>query len=301
MLSMPDSATMTAVPSRERAGRAGQAADYDIVRRALAIISEDWREQPGVAEIAHAVGVSPVQLTRVVRRWAGLTPKQFLQAVTLDHTRAMLRASASVLDVAFEAGMSGPARLHDLYVTYEGMPPGAYKSGGAGLDIAWGVQPSPFGAALVMVTPYGLCGLAFADPGEEEAAREDLMRRWPNARYRRDDAAVAPHAARIFERERWRADEPLRIVMIGSDFELEVWRTLLRLPAGGATTYASIAERIGRPKAARAVGTAVGRNPISFVVPCHRVLGKGGTLCGYHWGLIRKRAILGWEAGRLAA
>lgn len=271
--------------------------DYETIRRALAAISADWQEQPSVADIADAVGTSTVQLTRTFKRWAGLTPKQFLQAVTLDHTRSMLRDSDNILDVAFAAGLSGPSRLHDLFVTHEAMPPGAYRNRGEGLAIVWGEAPSPFGTAVLMTTEYGLAGIAFADPGEEVAAREDMMRRWPNARYRRDDAAVAPSARRVFDAARWSREEPLRIVLIGSDFEIEVWETLLRIPAGRAATYSAVAGHIGRPKAARAVGAAVGRNPISFVVPCHRVLGKNGTLCGYHWGLTRKRAILGWEAG----
>ena len=156
-----------------------------------------------------------------------------------------------------------------------------------------------FGHALVMVTERGLAGLAFADPGGERSALDDMRSRWPRAAYVEDRAATDAYATRIFDPETWRADQPLRVVMIGSDFELRVWETLLKLPLGKATTYSDIAAHIGRPTAARAVGTAVGRNPISFVIPCHRVLGKSGGLCGYHWGLTRKRAILGWEAGML--
>jgi AraC family transcriptional regulator of adaptative response/methylated-DNA-[protein]-cysteine methyltransferase len=291
----------TAITTAGRHAAAPPRDDYAVIRAALETISADWREQPSVGEIARAVGVSPVQLTRVFQRWAGLTPKQFLQAVTLDNTRAMLKGGSSLLDVAFEAGLSGPSRLHDLYVTHEAMPPGAYRNRGEGLQVDWGEAPSPFGTAILMATGYGLAGLAFADHGEEAAARDDLMRRWPNAAYRRDDAAVAPYAQRIFEPRAWQPERPLRIVMIGTDFEIKVWQTLLSIPVGAASTYSAVAERIGRPKAARAVGAAVGKNPISFVVPCHRVVGRNGTLRGYHWGLTRKRAILGWEAGRLAA
>ena len=197
--------------------------------------------------------------------------------------------------------MSGPGRLHDLFVTHEAMSPGDYKSRGAGLTIRYGYHISPFGIALIMVTDRGLAGLAFTDAGEERAAFADMSGRWPNATYVEDMAATAPYAARIFDPSKWRSDQPLRVVMIGSDFQLRVWEALLRIPMGRACTYSAIAERIGQPTASRAVGAAIGANPLSFVVPCHRALGKSGALTGYHWGLTRKRAILGWEAGQLAA
>jgi len=295
----------TAMLSPDRAPDLGPlttaAADYDIVRRAIAHIRGHWRAQPEVEEIAEAAGVSPTELHHLFRRWAGLTPKAFLQALTLDHARALLRASASVLDASYEVGLSGPGRLHDLFVTHEAMSPGEWKSGGEGLTISYGFHPSPFGTALVMATGRGLSGLAFADPGKEKAALADMRRRWPKAKYREDAACTAPLAARIFDRKLWRPERPLRVVLIGTDFEVRVWETLMRIPLGRATTYSDIAGSIGRPAAARAVGAAVGKNPVSFVVPCHRVIGKSGELTGYHWGLTRKRAMLGWEAGKVAA
>jgi AraC family transcriptional regulator of adaptative response/methylated-DNA-[protein]-cysteine methyltransferase len=235
------------------------------------------------------------------RRWAGLTPKAFLQAITLDHAKALLAGSASVLDAAYEVGLSGPGRLHDLFVTHEAMSPGEFKAGGAGLVMRVGYHPSPFGEAILVATERGLAGLGFVDDGDRAAALADMRRRWPAATYLDDPAATAPLAARIFESERWRPDQPLRVVMIGTDFEVRVWQTLLGIPLGRATTYSDIAARIGRPTASRAVGAAVGKNPISFVVPCHRVLGRSGALTGYHWGVTRKQAILGWEAGRTGA
>jgi AraC family transcriptional regulator of adaptative response/methylated-DNA-[protein]-cysteine methyltransferase len=274
--------------------------DYDVVRRAIEYIVDNWREQPSLDDIARAVGLKPLSLQRLFTRWAGLSPKAFVQALTLDRARTLLADSASVLDATYEVGLSGPGRLHDLFVTHEAMTPGDYKARGRGIVMRWGFYLSPFGRALVMATERGLAGLAFADPGREQAALADMQARWPNATFVEDEAATTAYAQRIFDRAAWRADRPLRIVMIGSDFEIRVWETLLGLPIGTATTYSDIAEHIGRPKAARAVGTAVGRNPLSFVVPCHRVLGKGGGLCGYHWGLTRKRAILGWEAGVVA-
>jgi AraC family transcriptional regulator, regulatory protein of adaptative response / methylated-DNA-[protein]-cysteine methyltransferase len=212
-----------------------------------------------------------------------------------------LRDSASVLDATFEVGLSGPGRLHDLFVTHEAMSPGEWKSGGAGLTVSYGFHPSPFGAALVMTTERGLAGLAFADAGEEQAALADMQSRWPEANIVEDRARTAKLARRIFDPKLWRADRPLRVVLIGTDFELRVWEALLDIPMGRATTYSDIAVRLGATKAARAVGAAVGKNPISFVVPCHRVLGKSGDITGYHWGLTRKRAMLGWEAGKTAA
>jgi AraC family transcriptional regulator of adaptative response/methylated-DNA-[protein]-cysteine methyltransferase len=277
------------------------AADYDVVRRAIAHIRGHWRAQPEIEEIAEAAGVTPTELHHLFRRWAGLTPKAFLQALTLDSARNLLRDSASVLDASYEVGLSGPGRLHDLFVTHEAMSPGEWKSGGEGLTISYGFHPSVFGTALVMATDRGLSGLAFADPGKEKAALADMRRRWPKAKIVEDSARTAPLCARIFDKKLWRPDRPLRVVLIGTDFEVRVWETLLRIPMGRATTYSDIAGSIGSPKAARAVGAAVGKNPVSFVVPCHRVIGKSGNLTGYHWGITRKRAMLGWEAGTVAA
>src|SRR3954449_2519786 len=275
--------------------------DYAVVRRAIAHIKGNWRAQPEIDEIAEASGVTPTELHHLFRRWAGLTPKAFLQALTLDSARKLLRDSASVLDASFEVGLSGPGRLHDLFVTHEAMSPGEWKSGGAGLTVSYGFHPSPFGIALVMTTERGLAGLAFADPGEEQAALADMRSRWPMANIMEDCSGTAPLAARVFDTSLWRANRPLRIVLIGTDFEVRVWETLLEIPLGRAMTYSAIAAKLGASKAARAVGAAVGKNPLSFVVPCHRVLGKSGDITGYHWGLTRKRAMLGWETGRVTA
>jgi len=275
--------------------------DYAVVRRAIAFISEHWRAQPEIDEIAAAVGTTTADLHHLFRRWAGLTPKAFLQAITLDNARRLLRSSASVLDAAYEVGLSGPGRLHDLFVTHEAMSPGEWKSGGEGLSVTYGFHPSPFGSALVMTTERGLAGLAFADPGEEDAALDDMRGRWTKARYGEDKERTGAIARRIFDPTLWRPERPLRVVLIGTDFEVRVWETLLGIPMGRATTYSDIAAKLGKPTAARAVGAAVGKNPVSFVVPCHRVMGKSGDLTGYHWGITRKRAMLGWEAGRVEA
>jgi AraC family transcriptional regulator of adaptative response/methylated-DNA-[protein]-cysteine methyltransferase len=276
------------------------AADYAIVRRAIAHIRGHWRAQPEIDTIAEAAGVSASDLHHLFRRWCGLTPKAFLQALTLNHARELLRASASVLETSYEVGLSGPGRLHDLFVTHEAMSPGEWKAGGEGLTIAYGFHPCPFGMALVMITPRGLAGLALADAGKERGALNDMRKRWPKARYVEDLAATAATARRIFDPMLWRPEQPLRVVLIGTDFEVRVWEKLLTIPMGKLATYSDIADKVCTPKAARAVGAAVGKNPICFVVPCHRVVGKNGDITGYHWGITRKRAMLGWEAGMVA-
>ncbi len=273
--------------------------DYDSVRRTIAFISEHWRAQPTIEAMADAASVTPDELHHLFRRWAGLTPKAFMQALTLDHAKGLLRDSASVLDAALDSGLSGPRRLHDLFVTHEAMSPGEWKNGGAGMTLRYGFHPSPFGTAIVIASGRGLAGLAFADPGQEAASLADMQRRWPRAAYVEDRDGTAALAQRIFDTRLWRADQPLRVVLIGTDFEVRVWETLLKIPMGRAVSYSDIASKICRPKASRAVGAAVGKNPVSFVVPCHRALGKGGELTGYHWGITRKQAMLGWEAGQV--
>lgn len=274
--------------------------DYDSVRRAIGFISERWRTQPTIEAMADAAHLTPDELHHLFRRWAGLTPKDFMQALTLDHAKRLLRDSASVLDAAYDSGLSGPGRLHDLFVTHEAMSPGEWKKGGEGMTLRYGFHPSPFGMAVVIATERGLAGLAFADEGDEMPALADMRRRWPLATYVESFAETAPFAKRIFDSSQWREDQPLRVVLIGTDFEVRVWETLLKIPMGRATTYSDVACKISNPKASRAVGAAVGKNPISFVVPCHRVLGKSGALTGYHWGITRKRAMLGWESGQAA-
>jgi AraC family transcriptional regulator of adaptative response/methylated-DNA-[protein]-cysteine methyltransferase len=275
--------------------------DYETVRRAIEFLTKKFREQPEVEAVAAATGTDPRTLNELFRRWCGLTPKAFLQAVTLDNAKKLLSDSPNILEASYELGLSGPGRLHDLFVVHEAMSPGEWKSGGEGLEIRYGFHPSPFGTALVMVTKRGLCGLAFADTGKESAALKDMRSRWKNADYVEDSAATADIAARIFQSNRWKPDAPLRVVLIGTDFEVRVWETLMKVPLGRAVTYGDVAKNIGKANAPRAVGAAVGKNPISFVVPCHRIVGSNGALTGYHWGLTRKRAMLGWEQAKLIA
>ncbi|MBJ7577212.1 bifunctional helix-turn-helix domain-containing protein/methylated-DNA--[protein]-cysteine S-methyltransferase [Devosia sp. MC532] len=274
------------------------AQDYDTIRAAIRYLSERGADELALDRFARAIGLTERQLTDLFRRWCGLSPKSFAQAVALNHAKKLLSENVSVLDTSYEVGFSSTSRLHDLFVTYEAMPPGVFRTGGAGLDMIWGTAPSPFGTAVVTMTEYGISGIGFAD--EETSVEDaflDLARRWPMARFFRDDARVGPEVVKIFAPQNWSAEQPVKLVMIGTDFEVSVWQTLLKIPVGQAATYAEVARTIGKPQASRAVGAAVGRNPISFVIPCHRVVGSTGALTGYHWGVPRKRAILGWEAG----
>jgi AraC family transcriptional regulator of adaptative response/methylated-DNA-[protein]-cysteine methyltransferase len=278
--------------------------DYDLIRRAIAFLSEAWSEQPSLDRLAQHLGLSPAHCQKLFKRWCGLSPKEFVQAITVDHARGLLEGSASVFDAALEVGLSGAGRLHDLFVSHEAMTPGDFKRRGEGLDLAYGFHASPFGDALLIATERGVAGLAFVDEDKGQS-REDvlleMMSRWPKGRFVEAGDKTATYAKQIFSPETWSKDRPVRLVMIGTDFEVRVWETLLRIPMGRAVSYSDIARHLGQPTASRAVGSAVGRNPISFVVPCHRVLRGDGSLGGYHWGLTRKRALIGWETGRIAA
>ena len=292
-------ATSTATPLD-----ADRSRDYDHIRRAIAFLSETWTEQPSLERLAQHLGLSPAHCQKLFKRWCGLSPKEFVQAITVDHARNLLGGSASVLDTAYEVGLSGAGRLHDLFVSHEAMTPGDYRRRGEGLEMAYGFHASPFGQALLIATDRGLAGLAFVNDDAMQTRQEalaDMMQRWPKAHYIEKPEVTAPHAKVIFNAGKWNPEQPVRLVMIGTDFDVRVWETLLKIPMGRAVSYTDIARHIGSPSASRAVGSAVGRNPISFVVPCHRVLRGDGSLGGYHWGLTRKRALIGWETGRVAA
>lgn len=245
--------------------------------------------------LAARIGLSPAHFQRVFSQWVGVSPKRYQQYLALDHARDLLAQRFSLLHTAHETGLSGTGRLHDLFTTWEAMSPGDYAKGGAGLIIRWGLAPSPFGETVVMATERGICGMGFAAEMGEEAATQDLMRRWPAARFVRDDTAIAPLAQAAFGG----GQTPLHL--IGAPFQIKVWEALLSVPSGHVTSYSEIAGAIGHDKAVRAVGTAVGRNPISYLIPCHRALRKSGALGGYHWGLPVKRAILAWESARAEA
>lgn len=270
--------------------------DYDAIAQVIETLSVDYQKQPSLDDLSRRTKIEATDLQKLFTRWAGLSPKAFLQAVTLDHAKRLLDGGAPLLDASYELGLSGPGRLHDLFIHHEALSPGEYKAKGAGLTIHFGFHESQFGRALIMVTERGMCGLGFSD-GDDAFALQDMMRRWPLATYSQDETVTAPYAARVFDPARWQTDQPLKIVMIGTDFQVRVWQALLEVPMGGACRYGDLAKVVGSPKGSRAVGAAVGANPLSFVVPCHRAVGSTGALTGYHWGLTRKRAILGWEVG----
>ncbi|MBU2580283.1 MAG: methylated-DNA--[protein]-cysteine S-methyltransferase [Alphaproteobacteria bacterium] len=280
--------------------------DYQMVRRAVSYLREhaaQSSEATRLGGLARHLGISPSHCQRLFKRWCGLSPKEFSAAIAIDHARGLLKRNASVLETAHASGLSGAGRLHDLFVTHEAMTPGDYKRRGEGIAMGWGAHLTPFGIAVAVATERGLAGLAFVDEDKGQTADDalcDLMKRWPRARCNEAPDVTRTYIERIFDPSRWSPSEPVRLVMIGTEWEVKVWQALLRIPMGHAASYRDIAERVCTARAARAVGMAVGRNPLSFVVPCHRVLRSDGGLGGYHWGVTRKLALIGWEAGRVA-
>lgn len=263
---------------------------WKVMRRAIdRIDSEDGRTLP-LEDIAAEAGLSPAHFQRMFSRWAGVSPKRVQQYLTLDHAKALLADRHTTLETADAVGLSGAGRLHDLFVKWEAMAPGDIARKGAGLTISYGWVQSPFGRTLAMATDRGLCGLAFSEETGDAATMADMRARWPEAAYREDSTTVAPYLEGAF------GSGAAKLHLIGAPFQIKVWEALMRIPTGHVTTYSDIAEAIGAPKAVRAVGTAVGRNPVSWLIPCHRALRKTGGLGGYHWGLPVKRAMLAWEA-----
>ncbi len=268
-------------------------ANWRRMGRAIRFLSANYLDQPRLEDAADAVGLSPFHFQRVFTRYVGVSPKHFVGHLTLDHAKQNLVAGKSLLDTAFDAGLSGPSRLHDLCLKIEAMTPGDYAKGGADLEIAYGFHPSSFGTALVMATNKGVCGLAFGDEGDEKKMLADMRARWPKAAYVAAPERTARFAKQIFEPK---AHGDLRLHLLGTKWQVQVWKALLAIPDGKLSTYGAIAAHLGKGSAARAVGAAVGRNPISWLIPCHRVLGSTGAMTGYHWGLDRKRAMLAVEA-----
>lgn len=268
--------------------------DYTRIARAIEWLDANAAQHPSLGDAATAAGLSGPHFQRLFTRWAGISPKRFLQARTAEAAARLLRDGRPALDAAYTAGLSGPSRLHELVVHAEAATPGELKARGAGLTIRYGWHATPFGDALFAATPRGLCFLAFAHTGGRAAAFDDLRSRWPEARLERDDTGTAELAARAFP-ESVRRGGPLALHVHGTNFQLRVWNALLRVPAGATTTYSAIASDIRAPRASRAVGNAVGANPISWLIPCHRVLRGDGGLGGYAWGPERKRVMLAWE------
>lgn len=285
----------------------GEARDYERIEAAIRFIDAHAREQPALAEMAAAVGLSEHHFHRLFREWAGITPKRFLQLLTLEHAKRRLEESRSVLEASFRAGLSGPSRLHDLFVTLEGVTPGEHRVRGEGVAIRWGISATPFGSAAIASTDRGVCHLAFLDPGADSGAADgsgsddggradvgtivpELATRWPHARLERDDGAAAELVGRIFDG----ADVSLEVR--GTNFQVQIWQALLRIPAGAVASYTDVAAAVGRPTAVRAVAGAVAANRVGLLIPCHRVIRKVGDAGGYRWGTVRKRAMLAREA-----
>lgn len=269
---------------------------YRTIARALRMVETEGGRAMQLEDLAARLSMSPAHFQRVFSRWVGVSPKRYQQYLTLDLARQLLAERFTLLDTAAEAGLSGTGRLHDLFLAWEAMSPGEYARGGEGLTIRYGWFPTPFGEALAMGTDRGLCGLGFVDDCGRDAAMSDLCGRWPRATFVEDRAAVAPWIEAAFA-----GKGEARLHMIGAPFQIKVWEALLAIPSGQVTTYSELARAIGHPTAVRAVGTAVGRNPVSWLIPCHRALRKTGGLGGYHWGLPVKRAMLAWEAARAEA
>lgn len=272
-----------------------EATDHSRILQAIRYLERERPRQPSLGDVAQELSISPGHLQRVFTRWVGVSPKRYLQHLTLGQARHLLRERFTVLDTAYDCGLSSPGRLHDLFVTWEAMTPGQYAARGEGLMIRYGWFESPFGEALSLGTERGLCGLAFCEEAGRKATLSDMAGRWPKANLVEDPGAVESWTKAAFD------GGEARLAMMGTAFQIKVWEALLAIPSGRVTTYGEIARRVGRPKAVRAVGTAVGRNPVSWLIPCHRALRSGGGLGGYHWGLDTKRAMLAWEAIRADA
>ncbi len=274
--------------------------DYSRVERAIRFLDAHAAEQPDLEAVAAEAGLSPFHFQRLFQRWAGVSPKRFLQVLTLEAAKRRLADSRSLLDVSHEVGLSGPSRLHDLFLALERMTPGEYKARAAGLTVRWGVADTSFGPACFAALDRGLCGLSFLGDGGRVAALEDLRDRWPGARLAEDPALARSYAGELEARLRGEAGRPLGLVLKGTPFQLRTWEALLRVPPGCVLAYRDLAALAGAPEAVRAVGTAVGQNPIACLIPCHRVIQATGALGGYHWGPPRKRALLAFEAARTA-
>jgi AraC family transcriptional regulator of adaptative response/methylated-DNA-[protein]-cysteine methyltransferase len=277
-----------------------QETDYERIESAIQYIETNFREQPSLKDVADSIGLSEYHFQRLFRRWAGISPKRFLQYLTAEYAKSLLQESQTVLDTAYDAGLSGTGRLHDLMVNIHAMTPGEVQALGAGLTISYGLHESPFGKCLIGVTERGICHLAFVSPeGEGDAIRE-LQQSWSYATLQEDPEITQPYIDRIFYPSD-NANDPILLLVKGTNFQVKIWEALLRVPAGNVVTYGDIAEIVGDANASRAVGSAVGNNPVAYLIPCHRVIRKSGVLGEYRWGSARKKLLIGWEAAQASA
>jgi AraC family transcriptional regulator of adaptative response/methylated-DNA-[protein]-cysteine methyltransferase len=272
--------------------------DYRRIETAIRYLDDHVHEQPGLEDIARQVHLSPYHFQRLFSRWAGVSPKRFLQFLTLEHAKRLLRQPGTQLDAAYGSGLSSPSRLHDLFVSVDAVTPGQYQALGAGLEIYYGLHSSPFGDCLLSVTERGLCGLSFLDEAGPGTALQDLRRHWPQARLLEDRGRTAAVIQRIFSIPEDRQRRPLPLLLKGTNFQIKVWEALLRIPPAAVTSYRLLAAAVGNPAASRAVGSAVGANPIAYLIPCHRVILSTGAFGNYRYGTVRKKAILAWEQAR---
>ena len=269
--------------------------NFERIEKAIAYINDNFRRQPSLDEIAAAVHLSPYHFQRMFSEWVGVSPKKFTQYISLDYARALLRNRVPLVDAAHAAGLSGPSRLHDLFVNIEAMTPGEFKNGGMDLAINYSFSGTPFGNVIVASTPKGVCHIFFEE--DEQRALDDLRQCFPNAHYSQAEDEFQRGALQIF-REDWRRLDKIKLHLAGTPFQLKVWESLLKIPMGALATYGDIALDIDKPKSSRAVGTAIGSNPVAFLIPCHRVIRSSGGFGGYRWGPTRKAAMIGWEASR---
>jgi AraC family transcriptional regulator of adaptative response/methylated-DNA-[protein]-cysteine methyltransferase len=276
------------------------AQDFHRIETAIRFIEGHFKSQPSLDRIAQSVNLSKFHFDRLFKRWAGISPMQFMQFLTLDYTKQRLAESENLLDTALDAGLSGPSRLHDLFVTFEAMTPGEYKKQGAGLTISYGFYPTPFGECLLASTARGICYLGFVSSPERAEAVGHLMRTWPGAEFNEDTDQVGVMVETIFSPKRQDSQRPFNLLIKGTNFQVQVWKALLTIPSGNVVSYQDIATYIGRPRAFRAVANAIAINPVAYLIPCHRVIAKSGNIHRYRWGSVRKKALIGWEAAKRA-
>ncbi len=274
------------------------AEDYRRVEKAILFLEKNFHDQPDLKEIARVVNLSEYHFQRLFRRWAGISPKKFLEFMTIEYAKKVLDESRSLLDASLDAGLSSPGRLHDLFITIEAITPGEFKKRGEGLVIRYGFHPTPFGECMLAITERGICGLSFITAGGRSGAVNDLKKTWKNAAFFEDHLSTGPFIGRIFTGFQDQKVSPLKLLVQGTNFQIKVWEALLKIPRGFMVSYEYIASSIGNPEALRAVGSAVGRNPVCYIIPCHRVIRKIGLIGDYGWGKARKKAMLGWEAAK---
>ena len=284
-----------------RRNLAQEALDFQRIERSIAFLQSNYTRQPELNEVARNVHLSEYHFQRLFTRWAGISPKKFLQYLTLEHAKRALKESRSLLDATMDAGLSSPGRLHDLFVTVEAMTPGEFKRDGEGLTIHYGLHPTPFGECLLGATVRGVCALFFVQGNNRNEVRQELRIRWPNAQLVEDPEQTGQYVDRIFGRASSSQRTPVPLILSGTNFQIRVWEALLRIPPGRVLAYEDVALRIGQPRASRAVGNAVAKNPISYIIPCHRVIQSVGVTGNYRWGPARKKAMLGWEFAHSSA